>query len=95
MYKTPHPAVPLYRHGLSVREIMSQLGAMTAGTDDWGSHGSVVDHALYIEPQDPTRRRCGCGCRTKITYRCMANGVCLSEGCHLSALRWLKENVRP
>lgn len=69
----------------------ARSAAMRGGTALWGQVGSVHDvrYALPLTPQC-RRRRCGCGCRHRVTYRGMANGVCLTMGCELSIRRWIK-----
>jgi hypothetical protein len=67
--------------------------AMRGGTDGWGQRGSMVDHVLYVEPQDARRghyRKCRCGCGRRAKFRLMANGVCMMEGCELSMRRRAK-----
>ncbi len=56
----------------------------------WGTFGSI-DHERYVAPKPKRpgrRRRCHCGCGGPVTHLGMANGVCLTEGCHLSVLQW-------
>lgn len=56
----------------------------------WGEMGCVTD-ARYMQPVQPrSRRRCGCGCKTRATHLGMANGVSLASGCELSMRRWVK-----
>lgn len=66
--------------------------AMRGGTEGWGEWGSIEHHALYVEPCDPRsrRRKCGCGCKGRITHRASANGVCMGQGCELSMRRFAK-----
>ncbi len=67
--------------------------AMEGGMEEWGQHGSIFQHRLYVEPQDARGghyRKCRCGCGTKAKFRLMANGVCMSEGCELSLRRAVK-----
>lgn len=68
--------------------------AMRGGTSSWGQWGSVLDHAVYVEPQTPNRgqyRKCHCGCGGKAKFGLMANGMCMSVGCELSMRRCAKE----
>lgn len=68
--------------------------AMKTGTDGWGRHGSVADHALYIQAVPKRRngwRLCRCGCRKRETHAVMANGVAMALGCELHARRWKRE----
>lgn len=65
--------------------------AVIGGVEEWGQRASVFDHYLYVEPIDSrSRRRCHCGCNKRATHRGMANGICLSQGCELSMMRWAK-----
>lgn len=73
--------------------------AMEGGTASWGRWGSPRHHQLYVEPigaEWPMRRRhmCRCGCRRKVTHRVAANGVTLSVGCEMRALRSKREMDR-
>jgi len=61
--------------------------AMRGGTELWGQRGSLVEHILYVEPQNARGGhylKCRCGCEKKAKFRLMANGVCMSEGCEFS-----------
>lgn len=64
--------------------------ALTTGTAGWGQRGSATEHKLYAEPIS-SRRRCRCGCKTRITHVGMANGVALAQGCELSVRRFIKK----
>lgn len=65
--------------------------AMQGGTAAWGQMGSASTHVRYVELITPkSRKKCHCGCGGKKTHKGMANGVCLTSSCHLSALRWAK-----
>ncbi len=64
--------------------------AMRGGTAEWGDAASTAKHIGYVERQDARaghylKCRCGCGGRAK--YRAMFNGICMYEGCELSAHR--------
>ena len=64
--------------------------AMTTGTDGWGRHGSIADHALYVQALPRQRKgwcMCRCGCRKRATHAVMANGVAMASGCELRAHR--------
>lgn len=72
--------------------------AMRGGTQEWGLHGSAIDHVRYAEPVPAkSRRRCHCGCKRRATHNGMANGVALTDGCELAMARWVRvdRNVRP
>jgi hypothetical protein len=64
--------------------------AMRGGTDGWGEIGSADRHIRYSEPIS-SRRRCHCGCKTRVTHLGMANGIGLTEGCQLYVTRWVKD----
>jgi len=67
--------------------------AMKGGTVAWGRMGSSSDHVRYSQalPKRRGRRKnCHCGCGQRVTHACMANGVCLGQGCELSAARWVR-----
>ena len=67
--------------------------AMEGGTEAWGQYGSIVQHCLYVEPQDARGghyRKCRCGCGSNAKFRLMANGVCMGEGCELSLRREMR-----
>ena len=65
---------------------------MRGGSAEWGQWGSIVHHALYVEPIGKSRRRnCLCGCRKRSTHRLMANGVCMSTGCELHMRRLARQ----
>lgn len=71
--------------------------AMRTGMDGWGSHGSVMEHAMYVEPQDARRgqfRKCQCGCGQRAKFRAMANGVCMASGCEFSMWQFVKKFTR-
>lgn len=54
--------------------------------------GSATEHGRYLSPVDKkSRRRCNCGCKRRATHLCMANGICLSMRCELSAHRWVRD----
>lgn len=62
--------------------------AMRGGTDSWGEWSSSTEHVRYAQSVQ-TRRRCRCGCKTRVTYLGMANGISLTEGCELTMNRWV------
>lgn len=65
--------------------------AMTGGTTEWGERASINEHIGYVEPQDARGghyRKCRCGCEGKAKFRAMFNGICMYEGCELSATRF-------
>lgn len=67
--------------------------AMRGGTNAWGQYASAEKHIGYVEPQDARRghyRKCHCGCGKRAKFRAMFNGVCLYEGCEISAHRLVK-----
>lgn len=64
--------------------------AMTSGTDLWSKWGSLNEHSRYAEPVS-SRCRCHCGCKGRITYNGMANGVALMDGCELHVRRWVRD----
>ncbi len=70
----------------------ARSAAMRGGTEQWGSHGSSIDHVRYMEALPAKfRKRCACGCKSRATYRGMANGVCLVVGCELRTRRWVRD----
>lgn len=73
--------------------------AMRGGTEGWGIHGSSRDHVRYGEklpPRRGRRKRCYCGCETRVTHSGMANGVCLTQACELGIARWVRTgDVKP
>lgn len=67
--------------------------ALRGGTMEWGQRASIAEHIGYVEPQDARGRhylKCRCGCRGKAKFRVMFNGICMHEGCELSARRCAK-----
>lgn len=64
--------------------------AMTSGTDGWGEWGSATEHSRYAEPIS-SRRRCHCGCKSRVTHNGMTNGVTLMNGCELHVRRWVRD----
>lgn len=52
--------------------------------------GSVHHHARSMEPIK-SRRRCHCGCRTRVTHMGTCNGIGMTEGCELYIRRWVKD----
>jgi hypothetical protein len=65
--------------------------AMQGGTEAWGQVGSAMEHVRYAEQITPkSRKKCWCGCEQRCTHKGMANGVCLTSGCHMGILRWVK-----
>lgn len=59
---------------------------------DWGTWGSAAEHERYAVKAPPrSRRRCHCGCNTRATHVGMANGVALTDGCHLWVRRWVRD----
>jgi hypothetical protein len=65
--------------------------AMRTGTADWGHEGSILKHAVYVEPFSGSRQLCHCGCRRRVKYISMANGVGMATGCELSMRRFVKQ----
>jgi hypothetical protein len=67
--------------------------ALRGGTAEWGQRASIHEHVGYVEPQDGRRghyRKCRCGCGKRAKFRTMFNGICMYEGCELSAHRFAK-----
>lgn len=70
------------------------LGAAAkTGAHEWGQHGSVLEHARYVEPRpsDLPRRKCGCGCGKFATHMGCANGITFKAGCEFSVRLWVKD----
>lgn len=69
--------------------------AMRGGTAEWGQRASINEHVGYVEPQDARRGhylKCHCGCGGKAKFRSMFNGICMYEGCELSAHRFARQD---
>lgn len=67
--------------------------AMRGGTAEWGQRASIEEHVGYVEKQTargPHYCKCHCGCEKKAKYRAMFNGICMYEGCEMSAHRFAK-----
>ena len=67
--------------------------ALRGGTREWGERASIAEHIGYVERQDARGSnylKCRCGCGTKAKFRAMFNGICMYEGCELSAHRFAK-----
>lgn len=75
---------------LSKLSAVALRAAMTSGTENWGTHGSVAAHSLYIEP-NKQRRKCYCGCGKYYTHGVFANGVILAGGCEFSCHQWKRK----
>lgn len=68
--------------------------AMRGGTSEWGQRASVQEHIGYVEPQDARGGhylKCRCGCGRKAKFCAMYNGICMYEGCELSARRMVSK----
>lgn len=61
--------------------------AIMLGQTLWGQHGA--DTMRRYMQAFSSRRRCRCGCKTKVTHAGMANGVCLTSGCEWKIRKWV------
>lgn len=80
-------------HNLDKLSPAALSAAMRGGTAEWGQRASIAEHIGYVEPQDARGGhylKCRCGCGAKAKYRAMFNGICMYEGCELSARRSAK-----
>lgn len=67
--------------------------ALRGGTVEWGERASIKEHIGYVEKQDARHGhylKCRCGCGQRAKFRAMFNGICMYEGCELSAHRFAK-----
>lgn len=81
------------KHDLKNLSPTALRAAMRGGTAEWGQRASISEHIGYVERQDArgqNYRKCRCGCGTKAKFRAMFNGICMYEGCELSAYRFAK-----
>lgn len=68
--------------------------AMLGGVGGWGCYGDSGSHFRYkaVRQKRPGRQpKCHCGCGGNKTHRGMANGVCLTSGCELYVMRWVRD----